>query len=198
MVQTISEFKNKLKDINVTDIIVDRSKGSKSSILDKFLENARTYRQEVRDPFEGLIEGCDYILQPSNKLPSNLEEYYTQFKDPLAKKVIAENIKDIFLIISYPLTNTAIVQLKMGGVQGVSVTPAMMLYLYTAAYQLVYKIEDEDAGGKTGNIGNMLNRATSSGRFGIWGHHISDLVYNGLGNLKFFHEALVCSLDCDS
>ena len=43
-----------------------------------------------------------------------------------------------------------------------------------AKYQDIYRKEDE-AAGDPGNIPGMINRARSTGPYGIWGHHIGDL-----------------------
>jgi hypothetical protein len=73
----------------------------------------------------------------------------------------------------------------------------MLLYAYTIAYQLVYIIENEDSS-DPGFIDGMYNRKQSHGRFGIWGHYLDDLVYNGISSIDFYHNSVVCKFSCDS
>jgi hypothetical protein len=40
----------------------------------------------------------------------------------------------------------------------------------------MYAEEDETSGGNPGHIPGMLNRNTSEGKYGIWGHDIGDLL----------------------
>jgi len=47
-------------------------------------------------------------------------------------------------------------------------------------YHKIYSEEDEDVDGKVGNIPGMLNRQTTTGRYGIWGHCIEDLQLHSL------------------
>lgn len=62
-------------------------------------------------------------------------------------------------------------------------TPEMswvdLLLLAKQDYERIYREEDEDCG-PTGNIPGMLNRASSKGKYGIWGHHLSDLYFEGV------------------
>lgn len=144
----------------------------------------------------------DYKKAPSDDLTKfeTTEEYYETFKKcdrDFAKKVIDPNIDCVYAKISYPLKNPAIIKIKITDTD-VPVTYGMLLYAYTLAYQHIYKIEDEDVGAPTGNIPGMLNRLDSSGRFGIWGHHIGDLCYNGLSKINIYDKFVVCEFSCDS
>lgn len=132
---------------------------------------------------------------PSDILGS-LDEYYDTFKkkeqNNAKKKVFDGNI--IYVTIDYSLTNKAVLKFT----SNVPVTYGLLLYAYTMAYQLVYKTEDEDVGTPTGHIPGMLNRAKSNGRFGIWGHDIGDLVYNGNSCISIFDNHVICYFLCDS
>lgn len=68
---------------------------------------------------------------------------------------------------------------------------------YTLAYQKMYEMEEEEDG-DVGNIPGMLNRQTSNGMFGVWGHSIDDLLYNGGYKLVKFGDNIICDFDCDS
>jgi hypothetical protein len=54
-----------------------------------------------------------------------------------------------------------------------------LLLLAKQDYEEIYRREDE-AAGPTGNIPGMLNRASSDGPFGIWGHVMSDLYFESV------------------
>lgn len=59
-------------------------------------------------------------------------------------------------------------------------TTAMdILILGRSDYEQIYREEEQDAG-DPGNIPGMLNRASSNGRHGIWGHVIDDLYFEGI------------------
>lgn len=51
-----------------------------------------------------------------------------------------------------------------------------ILVLGRKHYEAIYETE-KSADGETGNIPGMLNRASSHGPYGIWGHHIGDLYF---------------------
>lgn len=105
-----------------------------------------------------------------------------------------KEIKYVICIITYPVTNDAIFKFDCSNID---VTYGVIMYLYTYAYQYMYELEDTIP---VGNIFGMLNRKKSEGRFGIWGHYIEDLVYNGNSSLKYVNdnETLICEFDCDS
>lgn len=61
-----------------------------------------------------------------------------------------------------------------------------ILLLAQADYKRIYDEEDA-AVGHPGNIPGMLNRSTSKGPYGIWGHDMSDLYFESINideNLK--------------
>lgn len=108
-----------------------------------------------------------------------------------------ENIRTIFCGIDYPLTNIAL--LKFTVKKDVNITNLVILYAYSIAYKLVYLLEDDDVGGPTGTLSpTMLNRSTSNGRFGIWGHYIENLIYNGYSNVFINENEIFAHFSCDS
>ncbi|ARF08741.1 hypothetical protein Catovirus_1_791 [Catovirus CTV1] len=102
-------------------------------------------------------------------------------------------IKYIYTNIDYPLTYPSIFKFTCK----IPVTYGLLLYAYTVAYQLTYIIEEEEDD-DPGHIPGMLNRAISKGRFGIWGHDIDDLVYNGYSDITYDTNSVVCEFYCDS
>ena len=76
---------------------------------------------------------------------------------------------------SYPLSKIAEFQHAL--------TPEMtgedVLVLARKDYERIYR-EEEDVAGDPGHIPGMLNRNTSSGPYGIWGHDFSDLYFEGI------------------
>lgn len=108
--------------------------------------------------------------------------------------IVDDHIKTIYTMIDYPLTNQAVIKFECNE----PITYGMLLFLYTNAYQIVYDIEESDDC-DPGQISNhCLNRATSKGRFGIWGHSIGDLCYNGSSIIHIYNDHIVCNFDCDS
>jgi hypothetical protein len=67
---------------------------------------------------------------------------------------------------------------------------------------MAYQIEDYDVGTPTPNIPGLLNRDYSEGRFGIGGHDIEDLAYNGYSDVRLFEgdseNFIVCRFSVDS
>lgn len=82
---------------------------------------------------------------------------------------------DFYFTYDYPLSVKASFPHKL--------TPEMtgedLLVLARADYERIYREEDE-AVGNPGHIPGMLNRATSPGPYGIWGHDFSDLYFEGI------------------
>lgn len=95
------------------------------------------------------------------------DEDYPLTNDPLS---IPEG--EYTFVYTYPLSTTAKFTHKL-----VPESSAInVLLLARADYEAIYKAED-DACGATANIPGMLNRSSSDGPYGIWGHDISDLYF---------------------
>lgn len=170
---------------------------------------------QKKKPTEVLKNIFSYRLAPSDDLSkTKLSDYYTvlsytpeelydvskaDLEDCMKRNVAGKPrtelplVDTVYCVIGYPVKNTAIVKFKTS-----NVTYGKLLYLNTIAYQLMYKIEDEDVGHATENIKGMYNRAPSKGRFGIYGHHIGDLVYNGGSKITIYDNVAVCVFSVDS
>lgn len=108
------------------------------------------------------------------------------------------NPKCIEMVIDYPLSRPA--SITFTRLSDIKLTYGMLLYMYTAAYQLVYTIEDNSIEELPTTVSKiMINRALSKGPYGIWGHSIYDLVYNGCSVIETDKDGNIrCSFDCDS
>lgn len=161
------------------------------------------HQKTIHDIFPYVMRPCDdHETYPDfiDELEVSIENYANEKSDSetsvnyeLPRQIIDENIKCIYIHIDYPLTNPAIFKFTTKE----PVTYGMLLYTYTIAYQMIYIIEEEEVG-NIGNIPGMLNRKTSNGKFGIWGHHIGDLVYNGSSTIVICKDFVACDFSVDS
>ena len=148
-------------------------------------QDIRTYQyfiDEIFTDFDSDDDSDDPYFDPEE-----LREKFDQ--------IVSPNIKNIYTAIDYPLRKPA--QFKFTIKDNIDVTFGFLLYTYTVAYQMVYEIEDEEEG-HPGYIKGMFNRQQSNGKFGIWGHDIGDLVYNGCSKIHVSGENVFCYFDCDS
>lgn len=76
----------------------------------------------------------------------------------------------------YPLNTTA----KFVHTLKKNMNFANILSLAKKDYQRIYREEDESTKVKPGNIPGMLNRNSTDGKWGIWGHGIDDLYFEGV------------------
>lgn len=76
---------------------------------------------------------------------------------------------------TYPLSTTAKFKHKLGPKH----TARNVLRFAARDYKKIYDIEEGKVG-NPGHIPGMLNRATSNGPFGIWGHDMGDLFFEGI------------------
>lgn len=89
------------------------------------------------------------------------------------KEMVLKPNQEYTLVIRYPLHNPAKFAFNTH-FQGM--TRAKLVSLIRKYYKKVYDEEDKNVGKKTDCIPGMFNRDTSNGKYGIWGHHIGDLV----------------------
>lgn len=90
-------------------------------------------------------------------------------------------MKEIRIEYSYPLSTRAIFFYDADN--GVGFTRAELARKVSEGYQRIYREEDE-AVGNPGNIPGMLNRETSDGPYGIWGHGIGDLALHTVRQIE--------------
>jgi len=131
------------------------------------------------------------------------EEYHEYLKElkklrqskKKLRKELQYNVKYVVAKIYYPVYRPAIFKFDCSSVK---LTYGKLLTLYTYAYQLMYKLEDDDVGELADHIPGMLNRCRSNGRFEIWGHDIYDLVYNTLSTLEYTNDTVICEFGVSS
>lgn len=75
----------------------------------------------------------------------------------------------------YPLSTTAKFKRKL-----TPRTSARNILRFAARdYKRIYEIEDKESG-DPGYVQGMFNRASSAGPYGIWGHYMGDLYFEGI------------------
>lgn len=133
-----------------------------------------------------------YVHMSSYKTDDVLDEFAAEDgrKSPNLKEVVLPE-GQYKLVITYPLSNPYEGKFKVG-TKGM--TRAKLVEKVVKAYKKIYATEDEDVGAETGNISGMFNRATSEGRYGIWGHYMEDLMLH----TAYLKKNGVIEVSCDS
>ncbi len=93
---------------------------------------------------------------------------------------IMERSNVLRFVVDYPLTHAKKVELHHP--DGEPWTQNQFVEAVRATYKEIYD-EEEKAAGNPGKIPGMVNRGTSNGPYGIWGHDITDLVLEGAEKL---------------
>lgn len=114
--------------------------------------------------------------KPGDKLYSTwMEEHPEEYGAEMGKVKPNEEILPAGkykLTIDYPLSTEFIEEKEFGK----PVTREEMVKWIVDSYHYIYAIEDETSPIPAGLIPGMLNRETTTGNFGIWGHDIEDLL----------------------
>jgi hypothetical protein len=92
-------------------------------------------------------------------------------------EVILPGKQEFLLQITYPLSipYSGIIKTPAKGM-----TRREVVNKIVECYERIYREEDEAVGKPTPMITGMLNRDTSDGPYGIWGHVLSDLMLHTL------------------
>ncbi len=139
----------------------------------------------LKDFEDGFIPWA--VLENPEMDLSNLDK-----KDEIA---IDESV--IKIIIDYPLTNQYEFILKSDR----GFTRGQLLTEISNHYYLLYKEEEESATIKTIPVDKrttMYNRNETNGKYGIWGHDISDLVLLGISVYKAKNREIILTLNVES
>jgi len=105
------------------------------------------------------------------------KEYKKEVKETKTDEIVLPKNKTYKLIIDYPLNKPAKFTIKTGKS---GLTREEVVDLCCKAYREVYDIEDNTSSFKAklgieGGKSILLNREQSDGKYGIWGHVLSDL-----------------------
>jgi len=95
-------------------------------------------------------------------------------EEVLGKDEIITHAKKVTVIFSYPLSGEFKFEFKNS--QGKMTRREFALFIQST-YRRIYH---EETSGQVENIVGMLNRQRTDGPYGIWGHHIGDLVIEGV------------------
>lgn len=185
---SLIEFVDEIPESNVVHLYKDIFPGAgrpcdSVSSYDKFRRNLFWIKETYDFQEDSDGEEYDNVDECNKRLANNLERSYWD-----------RDMGVIYVEITYPLTNKAIVKFVKKNPR-LQLTCGMLLYAYTFAYQMVYNSEDAS---EQECIPGMLNMATTDGRFGIWGHAIEDLAYNGSSNIEVHETYIKCRFSCDS
>lgn len=123
------------------------------------------------DPKDGRMFQDWYYDEDATFFEEGEREAAIKKCDP--NEVILPPNQEYTLIIDYPVSTEYKAKLKTG-VKGM--TRIQFADKVCKHYRKMYDEEDRTAGKKTGNIPGMMNRSTSEGKYGIWGHCIGDLM----------------------
>lgn len=117
---------------------------------------------------------CDYEITEYDDLDESC------FKEHTLREIITTKFK---CQISYPLSNP--VEFKMEKEGGLTLKE--ILKGLSEEYNRIYEEEDESTklkvetiSERSGGESMLINRANTDGKYGIWGHDIGDLVFEGL------------------
>lgn len=114
----------------------------------------------------------DYYYEDTEDI-GDRKQYQKEIKDSPPDEVILLPNQEYELKISYPLTYPFITKLK-SNVKGL--TRRDVVNFVVKCYKQIYKKEDERTNVKVGKIPGMYNRNRTDGKYGIWGHDLSDLI----------------------
>lgn len=99
---------------------------------------------------------------------------YDDPEEVFGKDEIITHAKKVTVIFSYPLSGEFKFEFKNS--QG-KITRREFALFIQSTYRRIYH---EETSGQVENIVGMLNRQRTDGPYGIWGHHIGDLVIEGV------------------
>lgn len=124
--------------------------------------------------------------------PDSMVPYVEDYKDEEVRMNLIKpddvviTDEKITMHITYPLSVEVNIPLeKKGGFTRMDV----FKHIYEA-YKLIYDEEEKEVG-DPGTYANLYNRKESEGKYGIWGHYISDLL---IESVSYNQEKKMCSM----
>ena len=112
----------------------------------------------------------DYYYDKSEDESGKHEE---EIKKNPPKEIILPANQEYELMIIYPLDTPFVTQLKSGSK---GLTRADIVNFVVKCYKKIYQEEDKSTNISAGKIPGMYNRNSTDGKYGIWGHDLSDLI----------------------
>ena len=102
---------------------------------------------------------------------------YDDAEEVVDKDEIITSAEEVTVIFRYPLSGKFEFEFKNS--QG-KITRREFALFIQSTYRRIYH---EETLGQVENIVGMLNRQRTNGPYGIWGHHIGDLVIEGVRHI---------------
>lgn len=116
---------------------------------------------------------CNRHVESYDKTQPDPRGTYADRRLPDGALCIPEG--DYRFYYTYPLSRQAVKTHHLTA----ETTAQELLAIGAEDYRAIYA-EEEAAAGPTGHVPGMLNRAKSEGPYGIWGHDITDLYFEGV------------------
>lgn len=135
--------------------------------------------QELAETSEILFEvrTLDRELAPDGIIPwISIENADKEVANLIDKDEIVLKEQVVDVTIDYPLENVTAIELKSDKKSGF--TRAELILKISAEYKRIYKEEEASAKEKTIPVEKregLVNRNTTNGKYGIWGHDLGDL-----------------------
>lgn len=147
------------------------------------------YNMTQSDTVELTIEG---FLDLSN--PEEFKNYIDRNKVFLREEAVTNETQ---IVIDYPLQDDFLFPLRpaTSTLYKGCVSVGEIIDRIYELYHEIYNEENSTTTVTPGNIPGMLNRNTTNGKYGIWGHDLSDLV---LTSVEFNAKDNIISLCVDS
>ncbi|MBO9659936.1 MAG: hypothetical protein J7527_14045, partial [Chitinophagaceae bacterium] len=104
---------------------------------------------------------------------------------------------EVSVVIDYPLKNEFVFKLRSTG----DLTKGELAQLISDQYQQIYEEEEKSATIKTipqTQRKPLYNRNETNGKYGIWGHDLSDLVLSGIRIHQQSNGEIILSLEIES
>lgn len=154
------------------------------SEIEKKIEDLCGKMHTLRRDGENVIINDISVPKELSKRQEELEDkIYSKFEYAApgymdeTMKIAKENDRDIHIpkgsrmYYDYPLSCVVVVEIQRDLEKS-----SEFIKAFCEGYQEIYALEKDSSKIKEGNIPGMLNRVTTNGCFGIWGHGIGDLV----------------------
>jgi hypothetical protein len=113
-----------------------------------------------------------------------------------ADSIVIQN-NSVILLVTYPLNNPGKFELK--STKGF--TRKQLIFEISQKYYEIYNSEEQSATIKTiarQNRKGLVNRNTTNGKYGVWGHDIQDLDLSSIEVYKTFDNKILLRLNIES